>query len=86
MEGRRGEELNTQAAVVAAGETGFAGMADDIRFDGDAVSGFEMRDGGMDGDDDSCRLVPEDVGVFYDHGPNPSGMPEVDIRPVNCVC
>ena len=83
MEGRCGEELDVQAAIVAASKAGFAGMAYYVRLNGDAVAGLEMRDGGVHGDDNSCGLMAKDVSVFYNHGPNPSGMPEMDIRPVN---
>ena len=83
MDGRCREELVVQATVVAATETGFASMAWDVGLDGDAVTGFEVRDGGVHGDNNSCGLVAEDVVVFYNQGPNPSGMPEVDIGTVN---
>lgn len=44
IDGRGGQETHVQAAVIAACEAGFALVADDVRFDGDAVAGFEVRD------------------------------------------
>ncbi len=44
VDGRGGQETHVQAAVIAACEAGFALVADDVRFDGDAVAGFEVRD------------------------------------------
>ena len=53
VDGRGGEEAHGEAAVVAAREAGFAVAADDVRFDGDAVAGGEVRDGGVGGEDDA---------------------------------
>lgn len=39
------------AAVVAARKTGLAGVARDVRLDGDAVTGLEVLDGGVHGKD-----------------------------------
>ena len=43
------QETHLQAAVVAAREAGFAFIADEIWFDGDAVAGFKVRNGGVRG-------------------------------------
>ena len=48
--GSRTEE-HTLAAVVAASETGRAGVAGDARLDGDAVAWLQVRYGRMDGND-----------------------------------
>ena len=79
VEGGRRGEFDFFAAVVAAGETGFAFVADDVRFDGDAVADLEVRDGGMHGEDDAGGFVAEDVGVFDDHGADAAGVPEVHV-------
>lgn len=65
---RCGEELDALAAIVAAGQAGLAFVADDVGFDGNAVAGFERRDGRVDGEDGAGGLVTEDVRVFDDHG------------------
>ncbi len=36
-------------------------MADDVGFDGDAVAGAEVRDGGVGGEDGAGGFVAEDV-------------------------
>ena len=41
------QETHLQAAVVAAREAGFALIADEVWFDGDAVASFKVRDGGV---------------------------------------
>ena len=79
VDGRGGEELHALAAVVAAGEAGFAGVADETRFDGDAVADFQVGDGRVGGENDAGGFVAEDVGVFDDHGADAAGVPEVDI-------
>lgn len=50
-DGRGREEEDGFAAVVAARETGRAGVAGDVGLDGDAVAGAEVCDGGVDGED-----------------------------------
>lgn len=80
VHGRRGQEAHVEAAVVAARQAGFARVADDVRFDGDAVAGLEVRDGGVRGEDDAGGFVAEDVGVRYHHGADAAGVPEVDVR------
>lgn len=82
VDGRGGEEAHVEAAVVAACEAGFAGVADDVGFDGDAVAGAEVRDGGVRGEDDAGGFVAEDVRVCYDHGADAAGVPEVDVGSV----
>ena len=79
--GGRGEH-DFLAAVVAAGEAGFAFVADDVGFDGDAVAHFEVFDRGVDGENDAGGFVAEDVGVFDDHGADGAGAPEVHVGSV----
>ena len=79
VDGRGGEEAHVEAAVVAAREAGFALVADDVGFDGDAVAGLEVRDGRVRGEDYAGGFVAEDVGVCYDHGADAAGVPEVDV-------
>lgn len=79
VERRRGEEFDVFAAVVAACEAGFAGVADDVRLDGYAVAGFQGCDGGVDGEDYAGGFVAEDVVVLDDHGADAAGVPEVDV-------
>lgn len=43
-----GEEEDVFAAVVAAGQTGLAGVTRNVGFDGDAVAWLEVLDGGVD--------------------------------------
>lgn len=43
-DGRRGKEENGLAAIVAAREAGLAGVAGDVRLDGDAVAGLYAGD------------------------------------------
>lgn len=43
------QETHFQATIVAARETGFALIADEVRFNGDAVSGFEVGNRGVRG-------------------------------------
>jgi hypothetical protein len=74
-----GQELNLFATVVSASKTWLAFVADDVGFDGDSVSHFQMFDGGMDCQYDACGFVPEDVRIGNDHGPNATGVPEVYI-------
>jgi hypothetical protein len=50
-DGGRGAKEDALAAVVAAAETGRAGVAGNARFDRDAVAWLEMCYGWMDGDD-----------------------------------
>ena len=82
VDGGRGEETHVEAAVVAAREAGFALVADDVRFDGDAVAGLEVRDRGVRGQDDAGGFVAEDVRVGDDHGADAAGVPEVDVGSV----
>ena len=79
IDGGCGQETHVQAAVVAAREAGFALVADEIRFDGNAVAFFEVRDGGVRGQDHTGGFVTEDMCVRYDHGADASGVPEVDV-------
>lgn len=79
VDGGRGEEAHVEAAVVAAREAGFALVADDVGFDGDAVAGLEVRDGRVRGEDDAGGFVAEDVRVCHDHGADAAGVPEVDV-------
>ena len=79
VEGRGRGELHFFAAVVAAGEAGLAFVADDVRFDGDAVAHLEGRDRGVHGQDHAGGFVAENVRVFYDHGADAAGVPEVHV-------
>ena len=81
MDWRRGEELNVLTSVVATGKARFAGIADDVGLNGDAVAGFQRLNGGVDGEDDTSGFVAEDVIIFNDHWADAAGMPEVDVRP-----
>lgn len=45
------QEENVFATVVAARKAGLAGMARNVGFDGDAVTGLEMLDRGVHGED-----------------------------------
>ena len=74
-----GEEFHFLAAVVAACEARFAGVADEARFDCDAIANFEVGNGGMGGEDYACRFVAEDVRIFNDHRADAAGVPEVDV-------
>ena len=79
VDGRSGEESHLQAAVIAACEAGFAGMAGEGGLDGDAVADLEVGDGRVDSEDFASGLVAQDVCIFDDHGANAAGAPEVDI-------
>lgn len=74
-----GEKPHLKAAVVAPREAGFAGVANEVRFDGYTISRLEMLDGGVDSEDFTRGLVAEDVVVFYDHWTYTASVPEVDI-------
>lgn len=80
VDGWGGEEFHVLAAVVAACEALFAVVADQAGFDGDAIAGLEVCDGGMSCEDDTSGFVAEDVVIGDDHGANGTGMPEVDVR------
>ena len=75
-----GEKFHLKAAVVAPGEAGFAGVANEVRFDCYTISRLEMLDGGVDSEDFTGGLVAEDVIVLYYHWTYTAGVPEVDIR------
>ncbi len=77
-----GEELHAFAAVVPAGEAGFAAVADEARFDGHAVAYFEVSDGGVGGEDYARGFMAEDMGFLDDHGADAAGVPEVDVGTV----
>ena len=79
VDGRGREEAHLQAAVVAACEAGFAGMAGEGGLDGDTVADLEVGDGRVDSEDFASGLVAQDVCIFNDHGANAAGVPEVDI-------
>lgn len=84
-DGRGGEEEDGFAAVVAAGETGFAGVAGDVRFDGDAVAGLEVLDGGVDGEDlEDGELVRRSGALSV--GGGGISVPRRRIRGRGCVC
>ncbi len=74
------EKSHLQAAVVAPCEAGLAGIADDTWLNGDSVADFEVRHGRVRGEDYSSRFMAKDVVVFYYHGANAAGVPEVNIR------
>lgn len=78
-EGRRREELDVRASVVAASQAGLALMAGDVGLYGDAVARPKVRDGRVRGDDLPGGLVAEDVVRFDDHGTDVAGVPEMDI-------
>lgn len=80
VDGWSGQKSHLYAAVIAPCEAGFAGVANDIWLNGDSVTGFEVRDGGVGGEDYSCGFMAKDVVVFYYHGANAAGVPEVNIR------
>lgn len=82
IDGRCGQETHIQAAVVAACQTGFTLIADQVRLDGNAVSDLVCLDGRMHGEDYASGLVAKDVIVLDHHGPNAAGVPEVDVRSV----
>lgn len=71
-DGRRREEFDRLAAVVAACQARLALVADDVGLDGDAVSDLEVCDRLVHCHDYARRLVSEDVRVFYDHGADAS--------------
>lgn len=74
-----GEEAHVQTAIVATRKAGLAGVADDIRFDGDAVSDLQVFDRRMLGDDDAGGFVAQNVIVCDDHGTDAPGVPEMDV-------
>ena len=76
-----GEELHFLAAVVAARKALFAFITDEARFNGDTVTRLKVRDGGMSCENNTSRFVAEDMIIRDDHGPNGTGMPEMDVRP-----
>ena len=85
-DGRGGVEAHLQTAVVAACEAGFAGVAGERRFNGHSVAGFQVGDGGMDGEDFAGGFMAQDVVVCDDHGANAAGMPEVDVGAADTGC
>lgn len=72
-------ELDLLATIVAAGKTRLALAADDVGLDGDAVADLVRSDRRVLRYNDAGGFVAEDVRVFYDHGTNAAGVPEVDI-------
>jgi hypothetical protein len=80
-DGRSGAEEDRVAAVVATGQARLALAADDVGLDGNTVTDLEGLDVVVDGNNDACRLVAENVVVGDNHGANAAGVPEVDIRP-----
>lgn len=79
VDGWGGEKSHLQAAVIAPCEARLAGIADYTWLNGDAVADFEIRDGGVRGEDYSCGFMAKDVGVFYYHGADAAGAPEVNV-------
>ena len=79
VDGRRGEERNLFTSIVSAREAGFASVADDIGFDGDAVAGFEVRYARVGCDHSASRFVTENVIPLDDHRADAASVPEVDI-------
>lgn len=83
VDGWGGEELHALAAVVAACEARLAFVADEARFNGDAVADFEVGDRWVSSEDYAGRFVAEDVGFLNDHGADAASVPEVDIGSVD---
>lgn len=73
------EEEDVFATVVAACEAGLAGVAGDVGFDGDAVAGLEVFDGGV-----YCEDLRELIIGFC--GGCEGGVPRQQIRGQGCVC
>lgn len=80
VDGRGGQEGDVFATVVPAGQTGFAGIADDVGLDGNAVADFEMGDIGGHGNDLACRFVAQDMVSGDNHRADTAIVPEVDVR------
>jgi hypothetical protein len=77
--GGRRKERDVLAAIVSACKAGLALEAGNVGLDGDAVAGLEGFHGWMDGEDDTCRFVAEDVVGCYLHWADASGVPEMDV-------
>lgn len=79
---RRGrQEGNVLATVITARQAGFAGIADDVGFDGNTVAGLEMGDIGGDCDNLTGRFVAQDMVAGDDHRTDTAIVPEMNIRP-----
>jgi hypothetical protein len=83
-DGRSGAEEDRVTAVVATSQARLALAADDVGLNGNTVTDLEGLDVVVDGNNDACRLVAENVVVFDNHGADATGVPEVDIRPGCC--
>ncbi len=78
--GRGREEGHLLTAIVPSSQARLAVVADQARLNGNPIAGLEVSDRGMGCENDSGRLVAEDVVVCHDHGPNRTMPPEVDVR------
>jgi hypothetical protein len=75
--------LDFLTTVISSCEAGLAFVTDDIGFDSDTVSDFEVSDRRMDCQYNSRRLVSQDMCVFDDHRTYAPGVPEVNIGTAN---
>jgi hypothetical protein len=76
---RGGEELDFLATVVSSREAWLAFVADDVGFNGDSIPHFESLDRRVNGQNNTCRFVTEDMCVLHNHRANAACMPEVNI-------
>lgn len=85
VDGRSRQERNVFATVVSSSETGFAGIADDVRLDSDTVADLEMGNIGGYSDDLASRFVAENMVAGDNHRADAAIVPEVNIgsRTVN---
>ena len=79
VNGWGGKETHVNTAIVASCEAVFALVADEVGFDCDAVSDFEVGDGGVGGDYHTSGFMAKDMVVCYDHGADAASVPKVDV-------
>jgi hypothetical protein len=79
IDGGSGQESDVLATVVATGQTGLAGVTNDVGLDSDAIADLEVGDIGSDSEDLTGRLVAENVVAGDNHGADAPCVPEVDI-------
>nr|POE71897.1 hypothetical protein CFP56_11773 [Quercus suber] len=72
-------ELDRLAQVVLAARAQPARAARHARFDGHAVAGQKVRDGGADGEHDPAGFVPEDAGAVDHERADGAAVPQVHV-------
>lgn len=82
IDGRGGQEENIFTAIVSSGQAGFAGIADDVGFDSNAVAWLEGLHVGSYSNNLAGGFVTEDMVATHDHGADAAVVPEVNVRSI----